>query len=206
MALRLNLLLGALAGLLGLLVSLWLAPAWTWTARGLVAWDVAALVYLLRTFVVMATSDGATRRRRAIEQDPGAVGVLGLSVTATLASVVAIVAELGQSAGWAQRAGCAVTLVLSFVFVHTAFALHYAHGHERAVARGQGGLHFPGEPSPDYWDFVYFAFVIGIAAQTADVSIESRHLRRVALVHGVLSFFFNTTVLAVAVGAASSAL
>lgn len=92
------------------------------------------------------------------------------------------------------------------------FAVHYAHEYERGIAARPdeapavaGGLDFQSDVAPDYFDFVYFAFIIGVASQTADVVIKARRLRRVATLHSVFSFFFNTTLLALAVNLASSA-
>ena len=100
-----------------------------------------------------------------------------------------------------------VTILCSFCIVHTAFALHYAHEFygdaERAAARC---LEFPGTEQPDYFDFLYFAFVLGTTSQTSDVTIASSPLRRLALMHGVIAFFFNTTVLALTVNIAAGLL
>jgi len=87
------------------------------------------------------------------------------------------------------------------------FALHYAHDYYRdqSAHRG-GGLQFPGEEAPDYWDFVYFAAVIGTSAQTADVSFTSRAMRRLGLVHCTLAYAFNTTLLALTINIASGLL
>ena len=96
--------------------------------------------------------------------------------------------------------------MLSWAFIHTIFSLHYAHefyGESGAV----GGLAFPGgETEPDYWDFVYFSFVIGMTSQVSDVGITNREIRRTAAAHGVVSFFFNAALLALTVNIAASAL
>ena len=97
-----------------------------------------------------------------------------------------------------------VTIFLSWCFVHTTFALHYAH--EFYMDRGREGvacLEFPGGGHPDYLDFLYFSFVIGTTSQTADVSIASRSLRRLALLHGIIAFLFNTTLVALSVNIAA---
>ena len=97
-----------------------------------------------------------------------------------------------------------LTIVSSWAFTQVMFALHYAHDYYSAVARGRaGGLAFPHENAPDYADFLYFAFIIGTSAQTADVSFTSRAMRRTGLVHCVLAFFFNTTLLALTINIAS---
>jgi uncharacterized membrane protein len=98
-----------------------------------------------------------------------------------------------------------VTIGLSWVFIHTMFALHYAH--EFYDQSGVPGLAFPGgEQEPDYWDFVYFALVIGMTAQVADVGITTREIRLTVAAHGVVSFFFNAALLALTVNIAASAI
>src|SRR5208282_440509 len=98
----------------------------------------------------------------------------------------------------------ALTILLSWFFMNTMFALHYAHGYygdadPSSDYRATGGLVFPGHPEPDYWDFLYFSFVIGMTFQVSDVQIEDHGLRRVALAHGVLAFFFNVVILALVI-------
>ncbi|MBN8608954.1 MAG: DUF1345 domain-containing protein [Deltaproteobacteria bacterium] len=207
---RTHLLLGGVATLsTGLASWLFAPPSFEIPTHVLVAFDVGVIAYLAGTIASLHREDDS-RHQRAAGQDPGSLGIVLISVTATVASIVAIVAELGamRASGEASVLHvvvCALTIVLSFSFMHTVFALHYVHVHEHEIARGSGGLRFPGTEPPDDLDFFYFAFVIGIAAQTADVAIESHRLRRLAVVHGILSFFFNTTLLALAVNAAASA-
>jgi uncharacterized membrane protein len=98
-----------------------------------------------------------------------------------------------------------ITIVVSWAFVHTIFALHYAHeyygeGRDHAI----GGLTFPGRQSPDYWDFVYFSVVIAMTSQVSDVVITSKIIRRIVIVHGVLAFFFNVAVFALTVNIVSN--
>jgi uncharacterized membrane protein len=100
--------------------------------------------------------------------------------------------------------------VSAWVFIHLTFALHYAHDYfdELATELGKplverGGLRFPGTETPDYYDFLYFSYVIGVACQTADVDITSSLMRRTALVHCVLAFFFNSAVLALTINIAA---
>src|SRR5262249_2668427 len=97
------------------------------------------------------------------------------------------------------------TIILSWIFVHTSFTLHYAHefygeGRDRKL----GGLKFPGDEDPDYWDFLYFSLVIAMTSQVSDVAIESKSIRRVATLHGVLAFFFNLGVLALTINMISN--
>jgi uncharacterized membrane protein len=99
-----------------------------------------------------------------------------------------------------------LTIVLSWAFIHTIFALHYAHEYHAEHRKNRGGLAFPGEEAPDYWDFVYFSFVIGMAAQTSDVAITSKAIRRTVAAHGIVSFVFNAALLALTVNIAASAI
>ena len=99
------------------------------------------------------------------------------------------------------------TIIVSWSVTQIVFTLHYAHEFYRPADRGRdaaGGLVFPGEEKPDYWDFVYFATSIGATSQTSDVSIRSRAIRRLATVHAVVSFFFNSAVLALTINLAAS--
>ena len=136
--------------------------------------------------------------------------ILALTVAAALASLAAIllelvdVSELPRQEQTLRLALVMVTIVLSWSLIHTAFALHYAHEfYDESPPANQPRLHFPATDAPDYADFLYFAFVIGTTSQTADVDITSRSMRRLALIHGVIAFFFNTTLLAVAINIAA---
>src|SRR4029453_8050715 len=144
-------------------------------------------------------------RRRAAVEDEGQWAILVLTVVAALASLAAIFAELG-SAGRrpGQVAPAAVTILLSWAFIHTIFALHYAH--EFYDETDGGGLIFPGKDAPDYWDFIYFSFVIGMTSQVSDVGITSKRIRRTAAAHGIVSFIFNAALLALTVNIAASAI
>jgi uncharacterized membrane protein len=150
-------------------------------------------------------------RRRAATQDEGAIVILVLTVATALASLLAIVALLGTSTVGAARQRSSelilatITIVLSWAFIHTMFALHYAH--EFYDQSGAPGLAFPGgEDKPDYWDFVYFSLVIGMTAQVSDVGITTKEIRRTVAAHGVVSFFFNAALLALTVNIAASAI
>lgn len=96
-----------------------------------------------------------------------------------------------------------LTIFLSWAFTHKIFAAHYAHDFY-SDGDNEGGLVFPGGEEPDYWDFVYFAFVIGMTSQLSDVAIASRSIRRAAAVHGIVSFVFNAALLALTVNIAAS--
>jgi len=178
--------------------------------RFLSGWDVAVALYLALVFHMMGRSSTDTMRQHAAEQDEGRLTMLVLTVASALASVAAIFAELGGSTGitggrpTANVALAAVTILLSWAFIHTIFALHYAH--EFYDETDGGGLAFPGDREPDYWDFVYFSFVIGMTSQVSDVAITSKLIRRTAAAHGIVSFVFNAALLALTVNLAASAL
>lgn len=124
---------------------------------------------------------------------------------AAFASLGAIIAELGAPQRGAYELILATaTIALSWTMIYVVFALHYAHEYYRS-AKG-GGLNFPDDDKPDYWDFIYFSFVIGMTAQVSDVGITDKTIRRTATAHGVVSFFFNTALLALMVNIAASAL
>ena len=176
--------------------------------RFIVGWDVFAVLYLVLAYIMMLRCDVAHIRRSAILQDDGRFLILLVTAFGALASLGAIVYELGASKG--NPAGlilAIVTIVLSWTLVHTVFALHYAHDFYRN--KKPGGLQFPSgdqHEDADYWDFVYFSFVIGMTAQVSDVGITDKIIRRTATVHGVISFVFNTALLALMVNIAASAI
>ena len=176
--------------------------------RLVVGWDVFTVLYLVLAYIMMLRCDVAHIHRSAILQDDGRFLILMITTLGALASLAAIVLELGASKG--NPAGLAlaiVTIVLSWVMVHTAFALHYAHDFYRG--KKPGGLQFPSgdaHAEADYWDFVYFSFVIGMTAQVSDVGITDKIIRRTATVHGIISFVFNTALIALMVNIAGSAI
>ena len=199
------------AGALGILitVALGLLTHWRPATSVLIGWDLGVSIYLAVAFFMIARSDVESIRRRAAEQDEGRVAILGLTVAAALASLAAIFVELGTSGGAAEARQparlilAAWTIVLSWAFIHTMFALHYAH--EFYDEGGMRGLAFPGgEEEPGYWDFVYFAFVIGMTSQVSDVGVTSKVIRRTVAAHGVVAFVFNAALLALTVNIAAS--
>jgi uncharacterized membrane protein len=191
---------------IGAALAFLLPGEWRLATRLLIGWNVGVTIFLAHAFFTIARFDVQQARRRAAEQDEGAVLMLVLTVAAAIASLAAIVAELG----FARQAGgsqvlyflhAAVTILLSWTFIHVIFAFHYAH--EYFGQGGPGGLDFPGRGSPDYWDFVYFAFVVGTTFQTSDVDITGKRHRRTVTAHGIVSFFFNVAILALTVNIGS---
>jgi uncharacterized membrane protein len=182
---------------------------WRLATRLLVGWDISAGLYLALVAHMMSVSSIHRIRGRAAREDEGQAAILVLTVTAALASLGAIVAELGSAVGVNRRPSHVVlavlTILLSWAFIHAIFALHYAH--EFYDETEGGGLAFPGgDLEPDYWDFVYFSFVVGMTSQVSDVCITSKRIRRVVTAHGVIAFVFNVALLALTVNIAASAI
>jgi uncharacterized membrane protein len=195
---------------LGLVVIAALPTDWRLTTRLIVGWDVGIALYLTAAYTLMARADLAHIRRQAALQDEGRFAILVLTVTAALASLAAIIVELGTTPGQSARDAphlllATATIVLSWAFVHTIFALHYAHDFYAGRSAG-GGLAFPGDEEPEYWDFVYFSFVIGMTSQVSDVAVTSKAIRPTVGAHGIVSFVFNVALLALTVNIAASAI
>lgn len=194
-------------------ITLWLLPesiAMHTITRVIVAWNLGACLYLMMAARMMFWSTHERMRTRAMQQDEGRILVMTLVVTAALMCIGAIVAELAVVKNltglqrYAHIGLAALTIVTSWAFTQVMFALHYAHDYYVMDSRGDpGGLEFPGGHAPDYGDFLYFSLVIGTSGQTADVSITSRRMRRINMVHCVLAFFFNTTLVALTINIAS---
>jgi uncharacterized membrane protein len=195
-----------IAVVMGSLIWLALPRDWRASTRLLLAWDCATGLYLMMAIVMMARSNMEKIRFRSASQDEGQVVILGLTSITALISLGGIVAEMAAAKEmkghheWRHLALVGLTVLLSWTFVHTIFAIHYAHqyfaGPENELSEG---LEFPGNGPPDYWDFVYYAYVIGTACATADVNVTSRNMRRITTLHCVVAFFFNTTILALTV-------
>ena len=176
--------------------------------RLLIGWDIFVTFYLVLAYAMMFRCDLAHIRRNAVLQDDGRFLILLVTAVGAFASIAAIVFELGASQRNApQLALATVTIALSWAVIHTTFALHYAHDYYRGA--NPGGLQFPSgdqHDHADYWDFVYFSFVIGMTAQVSDVGITDKTVRRTATAHGIISFIFNTALLALTVNIAASAI
>ena len=176
--------------------------------RLLIAWDIFAGLYLALVFIMVLRSGLLHIKRNAVLQDDGQFLILMMAALGAFASLAAIVFELGASHhSVPQLILATVTIALSWTAVHTVFSLHYAHEYYRGAK--PGGLQFPSgdqHENADYWDFVYFSFVIGMTAQVSDVGITDKTIRRTATAHGIISFVFNTALLALMVNIAASAI
>ena len=198
------------SALVGFVIVPLLPADWPLSTRCLLGWDLAVGLYLLLSHRLIARETAVQIRKRAAGQDEGAVAILSLTVAAAAVSLIAIVAQLGISSESGRHpAGllfATATIVLSWFFTHTIFAFHYAHGFYGSGGGDGGGLNFPGEKEPDYWDFMYFSFVIGMTSQVSDVAVAGKALRRIVLAHGILSFFFNVALLALTFNIAATAI
>jgi uncharacterized membrane protein len=200
-----------ISALIGAVVIALCPSDWRIATRLLVGWDVGLALYLGLMLRMMSVAEVRHIRMRAKLQDEGQIAVLTLTAIAALASLGAIVALLGMSeAGNREPAHlilAVATIFLSWTFTHSMFALHYAHEFYDENGGKGGGLIFPGDlKEPDYWDFVYFSFVIGMTSQVSDIAITCRPIRHTVSAHGIISFFFNVTLLALTVNIAASAI
>ena len=194
------------------------------TTRTLIAWNLAIAAYLVLVALMMRRSTRETMRQRARSLDEGRHTVLVLAVVAALAGLLTVVLELhnlkdAPTGVIALHIGLSIaTILTAWSFVHVIFAEHYAHafynlgddfdsdGDDSTEDQKRKGLHFPGQPWPDYLDFLYFSFTIGVANQTADTEVVSRGMRMLVLIHSIISYFFNTIILALTINIAAGML
>lgn len=175
--------------------------------RAMMGWDAGIVCYLGLMLVMFARATPASMRHRAQLEDATSWLFLALMAGAAWFSMFALLGPLhaARDAGGHLSIELTVlagaTIFLSWLFAHTAFAVHYAHKfYTEAAARRTKGLLFPdGSNEPDYWDFLYFSFVVGMTCQVSDVQVATRFWRRLVLGHGIVSFLFNTVVLALCI-------
>jgi len=180
--------------------------------RGLAAWDAGIVGYLATLFWLLRHATPDKIAAKVAATDEGRLFILFISLLGFVVSIAAIVAEAGQAAAAhgadkpERVAFVLITVALSWLFVHAAFANHYAHEFygQSASNEARGGLIFPGDLDPNFWDFMHFGLVIGVANQTADIQISSKSIRNVVTIHGIIAFVFNTVILALAINFAAS--
>jgi len=167
----------------------------------LLGFDAGALSFMGLQLREFSRATPAGMRKKARHQDAGRWGILWSGVAISTVVLVALGTELeaGKTGGLVAIVVAAASIMLSWAFLNTLFALHYAHGYYGDYGEQHRGLDFPGGGEPDYWDFAYFAIVIGMTFQVSDVQVTSRELRRMVLIHGVIAFFFNVFIVAVSV-------
>ena len=202
--------------LLGLLAYLLLPGSLLPGARAVLAWDIGAVAVLAMAAHLFLDGDDSRMMRNAAAQAEGEWVIFFVTLAGVVFSFVAltVVFAVAKDLPPAEKrlhvALVAATLLLSWLVTHVIFALRYAHEYyatDGAPGPGiDGGLEFPGEQPPDYWDFCYFSLVLGMTFQVSDVQITSRKLRRLALAHGLIGFLFNTVIVALTVNIAASLL
>lgn len=200
--------------LIGAAVSLVLLPILLFKVPQL-AVGISAIAFFMIYLGMMAARipdlDGAMLRRKGQNDDEPAPVILTVTLLAALAAVVSLFFALnGKPADAVKVALAFASVVLGWMTIHTMFALHYAHLYWRPEEQAEknetrrGGLDFPETDAPGAYDFLYFSFVIGMTAQTSDVGITTTAMRKLNLLHAVVSFFFNTVLVAAAVNAVVS--
>ena len=186
-----------------------------WEFRGLLGWCVGLAVYLGLAWSLCAGFDAKRTRERAQAQDEPSMVLFFMLLLATAACVAAITVLMHQSRDMSgmQRGlhiGLSVfALAASWLFIQTVFTFRYAHRYYFEEKQGEPdgpGLQFPGGLDPDYFDFLYYAHVVGMTSQVSDVQVTSREMRRLTLVHSVLSFGFNMLILALSINVVASLL
>ena len=192
-----------------LLAGVLLPDSFRLVTRLLIAWNAGTWLYFIASGIMIARATPQSVRRRARMSDEGRFFILVLTSLAAIAAIaaeLAIVKDLSGTIKGLHIGLAAATIVSAWFFIHLTYAFHYAHEYFAEPGRPaaeRGGLAFPGTEHPDYYDFLYFSYVIGVACQTADVNISSPAMRRVALVQCVLAFFFNSAVLALTINIAA---
>jgi uncharacterized membrane protein len=172
------------------------------TAATLVSWDTFALTLLAMSWTGIINADAAATRDRAGSEDPGRTlvyGIVVLTSSVSLLGATLLVRDphaLAPGLAGAAAALCLVTVALAWTMTHVAFTFRYAHLYYREDVEGIGGLDFPGRQPPMYFDFAYFAFTIGMCFQVSDVCISSHQIRRAVLLHSIISFAYNSIILA----------
>jgi uncharacterized membrane protein len=169
-----------------------------WQLRAMVGWDAMALTLLALWWHILYLSDARTTELRAGDQDPGSVAVFAMAVASSLFSLFAATLVLrmmhGQSCGSFWVALALVSVGLSWILTHTAYAFRYAHLFY--TGKENGGLLFPGTSTPCDMDFAYYSLTLGMCFQVSDVQITDPEIRRTTLGHALIAFIFNTTIVA----------
>ncbi|AYG67393.1 MULTISPECIES: DUF1345 domain-containing protein [unclassified Rhizobium] len=176
----------------------------------LIAWDTTAVVFIAYSLYRMLTANALRIRERSADLDFSDGLLLFLSIAAAIASVGGIALDLigikdaSPEVAFFRVMTAIVTILISWTFLHTLFTIHYAHKFHSNPGKGEGLKFAEPVEEPIYWDFLYFSFTIGVAAQTADIGVSTVGMRKLVLLHAILSFLFNTTILALAINVGAS--
>jgi uncharacterized membrane protein len=178
------------------------------------AWDLTAIAYLIPTVGIIRDPDRVRMRKRAKAIDIGLWEIIAIVTLAGAFSLFAVAGVLERAkelkdTGRALHLGIGVlTVFLSWITLHVIYAVHYAHlfydpTERKDGGKVRGGLEFPETKEPDYWDSVHFSLVIGMTCQVSDVQVTARHMRHLVTAQGVIAFFYNTVIVALAVNIAA---
>ncbi len=179
-----------------------------WPVRGLLGWCCGVALYLMLSWWLCLKFDARRTRERVQAQDePNMVlfFVLFLATVVCLAAITILMQQSQALSGMARMVQIGLSVIammVSWLFIQTIFAFHYAHRyyqHDKANDAEGPSLTFPGDVEPDYFDFMYYSYVVGMTSQVSDVQVTSREMRRLTLVHGVLSFAFNLLIVALSI-------
>ena len=184
-----------------------------WHTRAVASWDFGSLIYLGLAWGLITLSDAETTRDHALSQDLSGYLIFLFVVSASCVSIVAIgfvVGTIKDLPFWSRAWHLTLTvaaLISSWVLIQTVFAFHYARSYYVGENRSQSAipeLNFPGGRDPDYLDFAYYAFVVGMTSQVSDVAVTSPRMRRLTLIQSVLAFIFNIAILALSINILAS--
>jgi len=181
--------------------------------RAILAYDIGSAVFLALTFGSFLSTKDYDISAAAMRQQEGEWSVFALTILGAIMSFTSIFLFSGAPSGHKAERGLylafvVITLMLSWLTTHVTFAYRYAHEYYTVDSESgpEGGLVFPGDDKPNYLDFIYFSFVLGMTFQVSDVNITAKKLRRLATVQGLIGFLFNTVILALSVNIAASLL
>ncbi|MEO6134584.1 MAG: DUF1345 domain-containing protein [Ginsengibacter sp.] len=174
----------------------------------MLGWNTFSLCMIVLSLITFSITKAQQIRTQAKKQDPNRSVIFAIIIVATLASFLAVLLlilskkDSPQHSAWETPVAIA-GMLLSWFLIHTIFTLRYAHiyysNHQTKSNTHAGGLEFPDDEKPEYFDFAYFSFVLGMTFQVSDVQITSKRLRKLALLHGLLSFIFNTIMIALTI-------
>lgn len=193
-----------LAVVVFLLTAYWVPPGRCAGLESVTGWVAASSFFLILTWEMILRFDAQQTRYKAAAEDPGRTLVWLIVLASSGYSLFAAVVVLKDARTLAPDlrslvlALCLMAVGLAWLLTHTAYTLRYAHLYYRDDEEGVGGLDFPGNTDPTYWDFAYFAFTVGMCFQVSDVDVSSPRIRQSVMIHALLSFVYNTTILALA--------
>lgn len=172
----------------------------------MICWNIFGLSYLIFSWITFYKEDSHSIKKISAQLDKGHNVIFTILLFATLLSLIAILFILKSKEEWKLPIEIVTLIYFSGVivswFLHqTIFTTHYAHLYYRSLNKGNPILSFPGTTEPNYMDFAYFSFILGMTFQVADVTINSGQMRKIVLLHSVISFGFNTIIIALSVNA-----